>query len=105
MLEQLKQSPLLRAACGTSVRYTGLLDEVAYWPPRRMTADERSVLMYERVQFTEVTFSLDIHRVRRYRDACLEAAPRLRAAEYRQKTAQLDSIQERQWSWLAKYGW
>jgi hypothetical protein len=98
MLEKLKQSPLLRAACGGPVRYTGLLDEMAYWP-RRMTADERAVLMYEGMQGTP---DLDI---RRYRDAYLEAAPRLRAAECRQKTAQLDSIQERQWSWLAKYGW
>jgi hypothetical protein len=98
MLEKLKQSPLLRAACGGPVRYTGRIDEVAYWP-RRMTADERAVLMYEGVQGT---LDLDI---RRYRDAYLEAAPRLRAMEYRQKIAQLDSIQERQRSWLAKYGW
>jgi hypothetical protein len=98
MLEKLKQSPLLRAGGGGPVRYTGLLDEVAYWP-RRITSDERAVLMYEGMQGT---LDLDI---RRYRDAYLEAAPRLRVMEYRQKIAQLDSIQERQRSWLAKYGW
>jgi Txe/YoeB family toxin of Txe-Axe toxin-antitoxin module len=51
MLEKLKQSPLLRAACGGPVRYTGRIDEVAYWS-RRMTADERAVLMYEGMQGT-----------------------------------------------------
>jgi hypothetical protein len=101
MLEKLKQSPLLRAACGGPVRYTGRIDEVAYWP-RRMTSDERAVLMYEGMQGMQGTLDLDI---RRYRDAYLEAAPRLRAAACRQKIAQLDAIQERQRSWLAKYGW